>query len=177
MMTQTLLTHTFILLALAGIPWDIARALEGDRHATLEITADSAELNEQKGIAIYKGNVVLSQGSLLIKSKTLTIQQNESGVERVIATGKPAKYSQLLENEEQPATAQAYSITYFVDTQKIRLSGNALLKQAGSRFEGEQIEYDIENKILTASSENQKKASKKRVKMVLPPAEKAPKAQ
>jgi hypothetical protein len=66
-----------------------AFALESDRNQVLQIQADSAELDENRGTAIYKGSVELSQGSLLIKANILTIYSTEEALAKSPPKGAP----------------------------------------------------------------------------------------
>lgn len=181
--TSAFMSVTSHLFFLGSLMYSqMALALDSDRGQMLEIQADTAELDENKGTAIYRGSVELSQGSLLIKAHTLTIYNSEAGVSKVVAEGEPAKYSQVIEENKDPVHAHAMEITYFPADEKLVLSKNAKLIQGGSLFEGNKIDYDIQKQLLTAdggtktetqsddpnnTSVNQ---SSGRVKMILPPA-------
>ena len=41
--------------------------------------ADSAELDDKQGVATYKGNVIITQGSMKITGNTVTITRNATG--------------------------------------------------------------------------------------------------
>ena len=72
-----------------------ALALPTDRDQPVRIQADSAELDEGKGVAVYRGNVIITQGSLKITGDAVTISQNrQKEVDVFTATGKPAQYEQ-----------------------------------------------------------------------------------
>jgi lipopolysaccharide export system protein LptA len=43
-------------------------ALSSDREQPINLEADAADIDDLKGISIYTGNVVLTQGSMVIKS-------------------------------------------------------------------------------------------------------------
>jgi len=166
-----------LLFALASIFifTPTAMALDSDSSQLLQIQADTAELDEQKGTAVYRGSVELSQGSLQITAQVLTIYNSEDGVSKVIAEGSPAKYTQTISSDKDPVHAHALEITYFPAKEKLVLSKNAKLTQGDSRFEGDTIDYDIQKQLLTAdggpSLESDNNPSG-RVKMVLPPAKK-----
>lgn len=147
-------------------------AIDSDREKPIQIQADSAELNESKGIAVYDGNVILEQGSLVIHSRTLTVFTQNKKVSRVLATGAPATYQQKLEEDKPEVKAQANVIEYHPKSNTLVLTEGAFLTQGENQFEGQRIEYDINQQILSAvgntkSSDSQK--PKQRVKMILPP--------
>ncbi len=147
-----------------------AFALESDRKQPIEISADQAELDEAKGEAHYNGNVVLTQGSLLIKADTLTIKADEKNqIQRVTAVGKPAEFNQTPEEGKPPVVAKAKLIDYYVADEKLVLQQEAIVVQNESTFQGSQIQYDIRNHRMQASSAGTQKNNGERVKMILPP--------
>ena len=52
-------------------------ALSSDRSQPIDLEADSADIDDLKGISIYTGNVILTQGSMVIKSSKLTLYTNK----------------------------------------------------------------------------------------------------
>ena len=164
------------LLALLLSPF--AFGLDNDKSALIKIQSDTAEFNEAKGTAIYRGKVELEQGSLLIQSDALTIFNSEEGVSKVLAEGKPAHYQQQMENEKLPVKAKAETITYLPQEDSITLAGEAKLSQGANQFEGEHIHYDLKRNVLKATggssdaTSDSEAAPSGRVKMVIPPTRK-----
>lgn len=144
---------------------DVALALPGDSEQPIHITADSAQINERKGIATYTGNVELKQGSLHVTADELTIYTQEGEVAFITAEGKLAHFQQLPEIDAALVQAYARTITYYTDKQKVVLEGEAELKQAEDSFRGERIEYDIVDKVVSAEGDE----SSSRVEMVVYP--------
>lgn len=145
-------------------------SLESDRKQPIEINADQAELDEAKGEAHYMGNVVLTQGSLLIKADSLTIKADDKNqIQRVTAQGKPAEFNQTPEEGKPPVVAKAKLIDYYVAEEKLVLQQEAIVVQNDSTFQGSQIQYDIRNHRMQASSTGTKQGNSERVKMILPP--------
>lgn len=170
------------LLSIALFAWLVlaltatmhAWAVESDRSAPIEIQADSAKISEAKQMAIYKGNVELAQGTLKIMCDQLTVFNSPEGVERVEAEGRPASYSQKMSIDKPPLDAAAGKIIYMPAKARIRLEGNAKIKQGGNVFEGQLIEYDLEQQVLMASGDRADDPSldnkaPQRVKMTLQP--------
>ena len=62
----------FFVLAMLWSPAN--QALSTDRDQDIEIEADSLESDDTKGLAIYKGDVVIVQGTLKITGDHVTIQ-------------------------------------------------------------------------------------------------------
>jgi lipopolysaccharide export system protein LptA len=127
-----------------------------DFKEPIEVNADrnEASLKEQK--LLYSGNVVVKQGSLLIKADKLIVDRSAGeGKEVFIATGKPAVYSQMLEGDK-PIQASAEEIRYAMQTRVLTLTGKAEITQSGSLVRSAKIEYDLQKEQLSAESENGK---------------------
>lgn len=153
-------------------------ALESDRQQPITIQADSAELDEGLGRAIYSGNVQLEQGTLKIDAQQLTVFTQGRKVQRVLATGSPANYTQVLEEGKAPVNARANVLEYLPNDNKLELTQNAVLTQGENKFQGQRIEYFIDKQILNAHgrSDDEPGTSDGRVRMVLPPTEPEPEA-
>jgi len=71
-LTSRLLIPLAALLFAGGV-W----ALSTDKRQDIEIEADAAELDDLKGIVVYRGNVIVKQGSLRMTGDTMTVTFNE----------------------------------------------------------------------------------------------------
>jgi lipopolysaccharide export system protein LptA len=165
-------TPALALLAfLAILIPTVAQALDSDRQQAIEIQADRAELDEKTGEARYEGQVVLVQGSLNIKADVLVLKADGTQqLTAVVATGKPATFSQIPEAGKPPVTARASTIDYQVARETLLLQGQAVVVQNNNVFQGERIEYDIPRQRMQATSSGG--APGGRVKMTLPPSSK-----
>ncbi|MEE8320791.1 MAG: lipopolysaccharide transport periplasmic protein LptA, partial [Gammaproteobacteria bacterium] len=109
----------------------------------IEIEANSAELDDKKGITIYRGNVVVTQGSMRMTGDIMTVTYTEEDeLDTVIVEGKPAHYRQLPDNKDVYDEAEALRMEYYALKNFIVLIDKALVKQEGLRFSGNLIEYD-----------------------------------
>ena len=80
-----------LILALCLLPspgW----SLSTDRDQPMLIEADRAELNDADGISVYRGNVKVTQGTLILTGETMTGHTKGVDVGKVIMDGKPATY-------------------------------------------------------------------------------------
>ena len=50
-----------------------AFALPNDRDQPIRIQADNAHLDDKQGVATYTGDVIITQGSMMIKGNTVTM--------------------------------------------------------------------------------------------------------
>ncbi|OUS01780.1 lipopolysaccharide transport periplasmic protein LptA [Gammaproteobacteria bacterium 42_54_T18] len=148
-------------------------ALEEDRSQPIEVSANQATLDDKKNLAVYEGNVVLTQGSLTIKADKLTIKAATNGqVDEVIATGDLAEFTQTPDPNKDPIIAKAEHITYSVAQEKIVLTRSASVIQNKNLFQGNVITYDFKQQKLSASGPSKIQSGEQpigRVKMILPP--------
>ncbi len=120
-----------------------AFALSTDKQKDIEIEADSAEMDDIKGVTVYRGDVVVVQGSIRMTGHTMTVHFAESGdMELVIMQGKPATYRQLPDNSKVYDEAEALQMEYYALKDFVILIDEALVTQEGLRFSGSRIEYD-----------------------------------
>ncbi|MCG8670693.1 MAG: lipopolysaccharide transport periplasmic protein LptA, partial [Pseudomonadales bacterium] len=107
-----------------------ANALESDKHQPIDIAADNAILDDKAGKAIYRGSVELTQGTLKIVADQLTIETGKEGkVEKVIAKGELAHFTQIPNENDKPIEAQANTVEYYVTKEKIVLIEQAKVVQ------------------------------------------------
>ena len=135
-------------------PYGSIRALSTDKDQDIEILADSAELDDKKGVTIYHGNVVVTQGSIKMTGDEMTVHFNENDdLELVILVGRPATYRQLPDDSEVYDEAEALRMEYHELKSLIVLIEKAQVTQEGLRFSGKRIEYDTLNSRVKAKSQ------------------------
>ncbi|EEF80989.1 lipopolysaccharide transport periplasmic protein LptA [Methylophaga thiooxydans] len=140
---------TVLLLMLPSLVW----ALPSDREQPINIEADHAQLDDREGVTQYKGDAILTQGTLRIEGDIITFYYDENKqIEKMVAQGKLATYKQVHKPGEAPVRAKALQMEYFAGRQKIYLIGQGHVWQSGDEFTGNRIEYDIERNVVTANS-------------------------
>jgi lipopolysaccharide export system protein LptA len=137
------------LAMLLGSP--VSWALPSDRDQPIRVQADSAELDEKQGVAVYRGGVVITQGTLKITGDKVTITQDARGdIEVFTAEGNLAYYEQLPAEDKSIVKAYGLTIQYFAPTERIVLIDQARVIQEGNTFKGEKIVYDTASQIVQA---------------------------
>lgn len=155
------------LLLLGVLQAPLALALPEDREQPIRITADRAELDDQKGIATYSGRVKVIQGSLEIEGDQVTIHSDDSGVNRIIALGQPARFRQQSQPDAPLDKGYALRIDYQVAEDEVTLEQEARLVRDRDIFTGRRIHLDIERDLVSAFSGDG--PSDDRVRMILQP--------
>ena len=158
-----------LLLGFILLP-QLALALPSDREKPIEIEADSADLDNGKGISVYHGDVVMTQGSTRITGDKVTIYSTEKEVQRVVATGNNTRayYEELQDKEQGLLQAWGYTIDYQLAKDQIELTRDGELKNQGDIFKGEKINYNISLQTVNATSDK-KEGGSRRVQMVIHP--------
>jgi lipopolysaccharide transport protein LptA len=105
-----------LLVALIAHPAWTATA---DADQPIHIRADSAELDETRGMVIYRGAVRLDQGTLKVTADTMTIELEDERVIRVTAEGRRALYQQRLTEDRPEVLADADKIVYHTQDERI----------------------------------------------------------
>jgi lipopolysaccharide export system protein LptA len=122
-----------------------AFALTTDKDQPIEVEADNAELDEVKNVSIYRGNVIVTQGSIRMTGDIMTVYQTEGDdLDHLIIEGKPATYKQLPDDSRIYDEAEALRMEYHEIKNKVILINKAVVTQEGLRFSGDRIEYDTE---------------------------------
>ena len=149
----------FFILSLLTLANSVL-ALSTDKYQDMDVEADTAEMDDIKGISIYRGDVVVNQGSMRITGHTLTVYFDDNGdMELAIMNGTPATYRQLPDNSEKYDEAEALQMEYYPLKDFVILIDQAFVKKPdGSTMTGRRIEYD------TVLSQVKAKGSKQTVK-------------
>jgi lipopolysaccharide export system protein LptA len=143
-----------------------AHALEADRDQPFKISAVSVEIDEKTGTALYRGNVVVKQGSVRIEADRLEVRMEKKRVGVVIATGKPVRMRGRLDDRPDELLANAERLVYRVALRELDLSGNAWIRQGTDEFHAHQIHYGLNDKRLSAVG---KDAGDGRVRAIIHP--------
>jgi lipopolysaccharide export system protein LptA len=142
----------FLFFCLSLLP-ALALALPSDREQPINIEADHAQLDDEQGVTQYKGNAILTQGTLRITGDIITFYYDENQqIKKAVATGDLATYKQVHKPGEEPVRARALQMEYHAKIQKIYLIGKGHVWQQGDEFSGNHIEYDIARNIVHANS-------------------------
>lgn len=150
-----------------------APALSSDKDKPMAIEADSVEIDDKRGLTVYRGNVDVRQGTLHITGGTLVIERANGRIKVVTIVGKPATYRQRPDNKPEDVTAKAAKLQVYPERDLVRLERDAIIMQSGNRFSGNIIEYDNKNDIIKAKGDiNQTDTGPKqsgRIRMIIKP--------
>ena len=167
-----------LLLSLSAALGSVsAWALPNDNEQPIRIQANEAQLDDKQGVATYKGDVIITQGSMKITGNTVTITRNAAGeIDIVTSVGNLAYFEQLQKaTDSKPVQAYAVTIPYHAPQNRIVLIDKAKVINDGNTTEGEKIIYDTVKQVASAGRANgsQVTAPRPRIDMVIQPKKKA----
>jgi len=130
-----------IALMLGTLCLPVAHAEKADRDKPVNIEADRVEVDDKKQEAVFEGNVVLTQGTLMLKADRIVVNQGDNGFQSGVAYGKPAYFRQKREGFNDYIEGEAERVEYHGDQEKIELFNKAMLKRDGDEVRGNYISY------------------------------------
>lgn len=160
--------NKFLALMVTALLSVTAHALPEDREKPIHISADSASIDEKSGFTIYRGDVKITQGTLLIEADRVELKRGEKGVEIVTAYGEQAHFRQKPDVEKPYTDAWGDTIVYKVEKEILTLEKNAKVVSDKDTFTGDRILYNLKTSIVDAFSDT-KEGSAGRVEMIIQP--------
>ncbi len=157
------------LLLSAALYAPQATSLENDNEQPIYIDSDTASYDEQNEVSIYTGNVIYTQGSLVIHSDKMTFHLKDGEITKVVAVGNPARLKQSPGAGKEDIKGKALTGEYYPATSKLHLIKNAEVSQGGKKTQSDLIIYDTRYSVLTAGD---KSSGAKRVRSVFQPSAK-----
>lgn len=152
----------FLAFALLGLAAATASAEKADAAKEAVIVYDSLETNEVTQITILTGNVVVTKGTLILKSERATIKETPEGdmfVTLTAGAGKAATFRQKRDGgPDLWIEGQAQRIEYDERNDMMKLFSNARIRQLeGSKptneIESEFISYDSRKEVFLARND------------------------
>jgi len=140
-----------LFLVTLSIVSQYAFALTDDSSQPINIQADSAEINDATGISTYRGNVTITQGSTVLTGDIVILETANKKVQKIISEGNLSTYKQTTDDGKK-INAEAEKMVYSITDNKIVLTTNAKLTEAGNTFASDKITFYTDKEIVTAGS-------------------------
>lgn len=180
-MTLALAKTLPVLLGLGAALGSVnALALPTDRDQPIHIQADTSQLDDKQGVAVYVGDVIITQGSMKITGNKVTVTRDNNGdVKTFTSVGNLAYYEQKPAVDKPIVQAWAVTIDYLATQDRIILTDRAKVVNDGNVSTGEKIVYDTVRQVANAGRANGSKvtAPQPRIDMVIQPKKKTEPAQ
>ena len=141
--------------------------LASDR-ATVENTGIS---NNKDRTSVFTGNVVLTQGTLIIRSDKMVIKEDEDGFQNAIAYGNLVSYRQKRNGKNEYVEGWGERMEYDSKADKVEFFKQARLRRGADEVHGEYISYEGSTEFFQVNNGTNTK-SKNRVRAVIQPKKK-----
>jgi lipopolysaccharide export system protein LptA len=157
-----------VLIALL-VSYPFSYAEKADRDKPIEIEADTMTVDDAKSTSIYSGDVILTQGTLLIRADELIVRQDKQGFQHSTSLGNPTTFKQKMEGSSEYIQGKALRIEYDGHMDKIHLYKNAEVKRGKDIVVGDYITYDANAEVAQAMSSKTENGEKGRTKAIIKP--------
>ena len=146
-----------------------AHAEKADRDKPVNLEADTVTLDDINKVSVYQGNVVLSQGTMLLRADRVQVTQNADGLDKVSATGHPVAFRQKVDGRDEYIEGFADRIEYDGGTSQLELIGQAQLRRGSDELRGAQISYNANTEFYKVVGQPGAKTPSGRVRAVIRP--------
>ena len=122
-----------------------AFAEKADRDKPINLEADAVQVNDAKKTSVYTGNVILTQGTLVIKGDKLVVREDNEGFQHSTTYGNPqvpSTFKQKMEGKNEYMEGSGQRIEYDGRMDKVQLFTKAWVKKGDNIVHGDYIMYD-----------------------------------
>lgn len=127
---------------LIGMLSATAYAEKADRDKPIELEADSVQVNDAKKTSTYTGNVILTQGTLVIRGDKLVVREDKEGFQHSTSYGNPTTFKQKRDGKNEYMEGSGQRIEYDGRMDKVQLFTKAWVKRGEDIVHGDYIMYD-----------------------------------
>ncbi len=127
-----------VAAALAMPAW----AEKADRTKPINLEADRVTIDDARQIAIFEGNVVLTQGTLQIRGDRMEVHQDKEGFKQGTTWGNLASFREKREGHDEYIEGWAERIQYDSRIETLQMFNRAQLKRGPDEVRGNYISYD-----------------------------------
>lgn len=150
-----------------------SHAEKADRGKPINLEADRVTVDDAKQVSTFEGNVVLTQGTLVIRGDRMQVRQDNDGFKHGTAWGKLAYFRQKREGFDEYIEGWAERIEYDGRADKMQMFIRASMKRGEDEVRGNYISYDAATEFFQAIGGGAKAATPNnpdgRVRAVLQP--------
>ena len=172
-MTNRLPALASLLLLTLAIP---AHAEKADREKPMNLEADRMSMDDVKKVQVFEGNVVLTQGTLQIRTDKIVVTQDADGFQKGVATGGPgglARFRQKRDASDDYIEGEAERIEHSARDEKTEFFNRAWVRNGKDEVKGQFISYNslTEQYVVTNGGQTKKAVgeAQARVRAIIQP--------
>ncbi|MEI7431660.1 MAG: lipopolysaccharide transport periplasmic protein LptA [Betaproteobacteria bacterium] len=140
-----------------------AYAEKADREKPINIEADRFSMDDINKVQIFEGNVVLVQGTLLLRTSRLVVTQDADGFQKGVATGGAnglARFRQKREGKEDYIEGEGERIEHDARDEITEFFIRAWVRSGLDEVKGQFISYNaLTEKYLVTNGTGQTKSA------------------
>lgn len=126
-----------------------AQAERADRNQPMTVEADQpGSVDLQRQVVVFSGNVVVRQGTMVVRADRIELRERPDGYRAGTATGaagQPANFRQKRDGVDETVEASADRIEFDGRTDVVRLVGNASVR----RYRGTTLADEVSGSLIT----------------------------
>lgn len=148
----------FILFCCALLAMS-AHAEKADRTKPINVESDRVTVDDVKQLSVFDGNVLLTQGTMMIRGDRMEVRQDKEGFRQGTVWGKRAYFRQKRDGTNEWIEGWAERVEYDSRADKVQLFTRAALKRGEDEVSGDYISYDATTEFFQVIGGGTKAAS------------------
>lgn len=117
-------------------------AERADRDKPVNLEADRATVENANRTSVFTGNVVLTQGTLIIRADKMVVKEDSGGFRHATAFGNLVSFRQKRDGRDEYIEGWSERMEYDSKADKVQLFKKARLRRGQDEVEGDYISYD-----------------------------------
>ena len=149
-----------------------ACAERADRDKPINLEADRVTIDDAKKVSVFEGNVVVTQGTLVIRADRMVVREDAQGFNHGTAYGNLANFRQKRDGVDEYIEGEAERIEYDTKAERLELFNRAQMKRGNDEVRGSYISYEQPTeffKVVGAQQQASGSATPGRVRAVIQP--------
>jgi lipopolysaccharide export system protein LptA len=169
---RPLLAAALLSVALFGT----AHAEKGDRDKPINLEADRVSIDDINKVQVFEGNVVMTQGTMQLRTSKLVVTQDADGFQKGVATGGVnglARFRQKRDGRDEYIEGEAERIVHDSRSEKTEFFVRGWVKSGLDEVKGHYISYDATTEKYVVTNDGSTKSatgqSQARVRAIIQP--------
>lgn len=169
---RPLLAAALLSVALFGS----AHAEKGDRDKPINLEADRVSIDDINKVQVFEGNVVMTQGTMQLRTSKLVVTQDADGFQKGVATGGVnglARFRQKRDGRDEYIEGEAERIVHDSRSEKTEFFVRGWVKSGLDEVKGHYISYDATTEKYVVTNDGSTKSatgqSQARVRAIIQP--------
>ena len=139
-----------------------AYAEKGDRDKPINLEADRVSIDDINKVQIFEGNVVMTQGTMQLRTDKLVVTEDADGFQKGVATGGSkglAYFRQKRDNSNDYIEGEAERIVHDTRNEKTEFFVRAWVKNGQDEVKGHYISYEATTEKYLVTNDGSTKAA------------------